>query len=59
MKAYLITTGSIFVLITVAHVWRMVVEPRVSTEPWYLALTLLAAGLAVWAWRLLRRPARP
>jgi len=59
MKAYVLTTGAIFALITLAHVWRMVAEPRVATEPWYLALTLLAAGLGVWAWRLLRAPARP
>jgi hypothetical protein len=59
MKAYVITTGTIFVLITVAHVWRMVVEPSVATEPAYLALTVVAAGLGLWAWQLLRRPARP
>ena len=59
MKAYVITTGTMFALITVAHVWRMAVEPGVATEPAHLALTVLAAGLGVWAWRLLRRPAQP
>lgn len=58
MKAYVITTGTMFALITVAHVWRMTIEPGVATEPAYVALTLLAAGLGVWAWRLLRRPAQ-
>jgi hypothetical protein len=59
MKAYVLTTGAIFVLITLAHVGRMVAEPRVATEPWFLALTVLTAGLGAWAWRLLRAPARP
>lgn len=60
MKAYLITTGSVFGLITVAHLWRIVAEgPRFATEPWYLLLTAASAVLAVWAWRLLRPSSRP
>ena len=55
MKAYLITTGTIFGLITLAHVARMVVEPHVWTEPVFLLLTVLAAGLSVWAWKLLKQ----
>jgi len=54
MKAYLTTTAVLFGLVTLAHVWRMVDEPRLATEPWYLALTLAAAALGLWAWRLLR-----
>lgn len=55
MKAYLVTTGSLFLLITAAHVWRMIAEARsLATDPWYLGLTLLALGLGVWAFRLLR-----
>lgn len=59
MKAYVLTTGSIFVLVTLAHVWRMADEPDMAKQPWYLALTVATAGLAAWAWTLLRRPARP
>jgi hypothetical protein len=55
MKAYLVTTGVIFALITVAHVWRAVVESQVARDPWYVLLTLAVASLAVWAAVLLRR----
>jgi hypothetical protein len=58
MKAYLITTGVIFALITLMHIARMVAEwPHLATEPVFILLTILAAGLSVWAWRLLRRTA--
>ncbi len=60
MKAYLVTTGIIFALITLAHVWRVFAEgPHLATDPIFVALTFLAAGLSVWAWRLLWRPPRP
>jgi hypothetical protein len=58
MKAYVLTTGSLFVLVTLAHVWRMAVEPGMAKEPWYLALTVATAGLAAWAWMLLLRTVR-
>jgi hypothetical protein len=58
MKAYVITTGAIFALITIAHIVRMIVESRVLTEPVYLLLTLISAALAIWAVVLLRRPSR-
>jgi len=57
MKAYLIVTSSVFGLITVAHIWRIVAEnPHLALEPWFVLLTLLAAGLCLWALRLLWRP---
>ena len=60
MKAYLLTTGAIFGLITLVHVWRIVAEsPRLGKQPLFLALTVLSAALAVWAWRLLRLSPRP
>jgi len=59
MKAYVVTSGAIFALVTVAHVWRMIEEgSRVAGEPGYLLLTAAAAGLALWAWSLLRGQAR-
>jgi hypothetical protein len=58
MKAYVITTGVIFALITISHVVRMAVESRVLTEPVYLLLTLLSAALTVWAVIVLRRLSR-
>ena len=60
MKAYLITTGTVFGLITLAHIWRAFAEgPQRAKDPVFLLLTLLAAGLCLWAWRLLRRASRP
>ena len=58
MKAYLITTGTVFGLIALAHIWRIFEEgSRLAKEPWFLLLTLAAAALSVWAWRLLGRSA--
>ena len=55
MKAYVITTGVVFALITLAHILRVIAEgPRLLTEPFWVLLTLATAGLSVWAWRLLR-----
>ena len=58
MKAYIITTGLIFALITIAHLARMVTETHVLTEPLYLLLTILSAALAIWAVVVLRRLSR-
>jgi hypothetical protein len=60
MKAYVITTGAIFGLITLAHIWRGFVEgPHLAKEPWFVLLTILAAALCLWAFRLLRAGSRP
>jgi hypothetical protein len=59
MKAYLVTTGVVFGLITLAHIVRIVMEgSHLLKEPLYVVLTLVAAGLSVWAWRLLRVASR-
>jgi predicted Co/Zn/Cd cation transporter (cation efflux family) len=59
MKAYVITTGVIFGLITVAHLLRFVAEgSRLVTEPVFILLTVLSAALCVWAWLVLRRLSR-
>ena len=56
MKAYLITTGIVFALITLAHIWRVVAEGRhLATDPVFILLTIAAAALSFWAWRLLGR----
>jgi hypothetical protein len=55
MKAYIITTGAIFGLITLAHFWRIAEEPHLAKDPFFLVLTVAAAALCVWAWRVLRR----
>ena len=59
MKAYLLTTGAVFVLVTAAHVWRMFEEgAHVAGDPWFLALTAVTAAFSIWAWRLLRSLSR-
>ncbi len=60
MKAYLVTTGTVFGLITLAHIWRVYVEgPRLAKEPVFILLTIAAAALCCWAWRLFARSSRP
>jgi hypothetical protein len=54
MRAYVLTSGSIFGLIALAHVGRIFVEPHVLSEPLWILLTLAAAGLSVWAFRVSR-----
>jgi hypothetical protein len=55
MKAYLITTGTVFAVIVVAHVWEMVDRRQVFASD---ALILaVSGGLSVWAWRLVRKAA--
>ena len=56
MRAYVITTGLIFALITIAHIVRLVLEStRVLTEPIFVLFTILSAALVLWAITLLRR----
>jgi hypothetical protein len=60
MRAYLITTGTVFGLITLAHMWRVFLEgPHLAKDPFFIALTFLAAALCVWACRLLSKSSRP
>ena len=55
MKAYIITSGAIFALITIAHIALIAMETHVLREPFFLLLTLLAAALSIWAFVVLRR----
>ena len=57
MKAYVVTTGAVFGLLTLAHIWRAVAEgPHLATDPWFVLITITAAALSFWAWRVLRLP---
>ena len=59
MKAYLLTTGTVFGLLTLVHVWRAIAESTLlSSDPWFILITVLSAALCVWAFRLLRLSAR-
>lgn len=54
MKAYVTTTGIVFGLITVAHIWRVAEEgPQLAAKPWFILITLAAVALCLWACRLL------
>ena len=60
MRAYLVTTGTLFGLIAVAHLARTIAESqRLASDPWFYlegpGLGLVAAALSLWAWLLFRR----
>jgi hypothetical protein len=61
VKAYLVTTGTIFGLMAALHLVKGITEwHELATDPWHFlvmaALGVVAAVLSVWAWRLLRLP---
>ena len=59
MKAYVMTTGALFGLLVVVHIWRVIEEgPRLVRDPWYLLINLVAIGLCLWAVRVLRQVPR-
>ncbi|MFN2570036.1 MAG: hypothetical protein ABR537_00285 [Gemmatimonadales bacterium] len=62
MKAYLSTTATLFGLLALAHVWRIIGEwPRVMHDSGELieaAIGVIAALLSLWACRLLREQLR-
>jgi hypothetical protein len=59
MKAYVMTTGAVFGLLTLAHLLRLIVEGRhVATNPLFVLFTIAAASLCFWAWRLVRHSTR-
>jgi hypothetical protein len=59
MKAYLVTTGLLFGLMAVVHVWRAIAEwPHPTVDLGFVlgmgALIAIPGVLAWWAWRCLR-----
>ena len=59
MRAYVMTTGALFGLIAVAHVWRVFEEGAgLATDPFFVLLTGADAALCLWAWRLIRLSTR-
>ncbi|MBO0863152.1 MAG: hypothetical protein J2P21_32605 [Chloracidobacterium sp.] len=55
MKAYVVTTGSAFGLLVMAHIWRIVEEGvALAKDPIYILITVAAAALCLWAWRLFK-----
>jgi EamA domain-containing membrane protein RarD len=55
MKSYVITTGSLFAVLVVVHLWRAVEEgPQLAARPEYIVVTALAGAMCFWAWRVFR-----
>lgn len=55
MKAYVMTTGAVFGLLVVVHIWRAILEgPTLAKSPGFLVITIASAALCVWAWRIFR-----
>lgn len=57
MKPYLITTGSLFAILTLLHAWNFAWEWNGSRLALFLtaATGAVTAALSVWAWLLLAR----
>jgi hypothetical protein len=59
MKLYVLTTGSLFALLALAHLWRIIFEsPQLASDPWFVSLTILAALLSIWAFYTASRAPR-
>lgn len=54
MTAYVATTGVIFGLLTLAHLWRIVEEGSHVANPAFIVITLASGALCLWAARVLR-----
>ena len=57
MRAFVATAGTVFALLVLVHIWRVVEEPNLVRDPWFWLITLAAAALSVWAWSVFRRSA--
>lgn len=59
MRAYVTTTGVVFGLLFVLHIWRVIVEgTQLARDPFWILITAAAAALSIWALLVLRRSAR-
>jgi threonine/homoserine efflux transporter RhtA len=55
VRAYVLTTGTLFGLLTGVHLVRLVAEgPHVATDPFFVIATLAAGAMCLWAVYLLR-----
>jgi hypothetical protein len=59
MKAYVVTSGSVFGLLVLAHIARVIAEGlHVAADPVFMFATAVAATLCAWAGYLLRNARR-
>jgi hypothetical protein len=60
MKAYILTSGVIFALLALSHVARVLLESwTLAQRPEFVAISLVAAAMAVWAYRAYRSATVP
>ncbi len=59
MKNYVIVTGAAFLLMTLIHVWRFIVQRSAGSDPFFVTITVISATLAAWAARLVWRTSHP
>ncbi len=63
MKTYLLTTGWLFGVLALLHVWRAIAEWPAAPNPLFVlgmaALVFVPGALAWWAWRLWRKLVHP
>lgn len=56
MKAYVITTGVIFLLVLLAHIARLFAEgAHLLLQPVFAFTSVLSIALTIWSWRIFRR----
>lgn len=59
MRSYVLTTGVVFGLLTLAHLWRILEEgSRLMRDPFFVSITLIAGALCTWAVFVLRSSTR-
>ena len=55
MKTCVMTTGALFGVLVLVHIWRAIEEGReLATSPGFILLTAASAALSLWALRLVR-----
>jgi hypothetical protein len=59
MKLFLMTAGTVFGLIVIAHLARVHAESQMASDPFFWAITILAGALSSWAWWLVWKMRRP
>jgi hypothetical protein len=56
MRCYVVTTGTIFVALLVAHLARFYVEGAgILGSPAFVLTSVGSAAMAIWSWRVYRR----
>jgi hypothetical protein len=58
MRSYVIVAGAVFGLVAAVHLWRMIVEPHLARDPWFLLTTIAAVALSAVAWTVVHRSGR-